>query len=360
MNCEPLRELPRPQVTPKLLFMISKSPGSADVFYDMMNLIAPLFNPAAFQGRGKKHTYFEGWYFKVVNAPETKAFAFIPGIAMDGAGNRQAFIQVLDGKRRLSRYHKFDMSAFVPSSGVFDIAIGENRFSTDAVRLHLPGIEGGLRFHNVVPWPSHWYSPGIMGPYTFVPFMECYHAIVSMDHSISGRLEVEGEPVDFDNGRGYIEKDWGCSFPKAYVWMQSNHFGVPGISLKASIAKVPWIGSSFVGFIAGLWFHDRLIRFTTYNGSSLRKLAVDAAKIDLVLENKDYHLDIKASRDEATSLASPIRGMMDGRIEESMSSGVEVTLTEKKTGMEVFRDSGRNAAVEVAGKIDELVLACPV
>jgi hypothetical protein len=47
---------------------------------------------------------------------------------------------------------------------------------------------------------------------------------------------------------------------------------------------------------------------------------------------------------------------MEGRIEESMSSGVEVLLTERKTREEVFRDCGRNAAVEVAGSIEEIVI----
>ena len=58
-----------------------------------------LFNPDQFQGVGKSKRYFEGWYFKVVNADQTAAFAIIPGIAMDEEGHRQAFIQVLDGKK---------------------------------------------------------------------------------------------------------------------------------------------------------------------------------------------------------------------------------------------------------------------
>ena len=36
-------------------------------------------------------------------------------------------------------------------------------------------------------------------------------------------------------GRGYIEKDWGQAFPRAWIWTQSNHFGAdaPGTSLTA-------------------------------------------------------------------------------------------------------------------------------
>lgn len=58
------------------------------------------FNPERFQGWNKQRSYFEGWYFKVLNADASKAYAFIPGIAMDAQSNRHAFIQVLDGKKK--------------------------------------------------------------------------------------------------------------------------------------------------------------------------------------------------------------------------------------------------------------------
>ena len=57
----------------------------------MFKRLNAFFNPEQFHGWGKKKKYFEGWYFKVVNADETKALAFIPGIAMDELGNKQAF-----------------------------------------------------------------------------------------------------------------------------------------------------------------------------------------------------------------------------------------------------------------------------
>jgi hypothetical protein len=314
-----------------------------------------LFNPDQFQGAGKQKRYFEGWYFKVVNSEQTAAFAIIPGIAMDEEGHRQAFIQILDGKKQTAVYHKFDFESFSYSLDEFNISIGNNFFTADYLELDLPGISGRLDFSSLVPWPKPWYSPGIMGPYAFVPFMECYHGIVSMDHSISGKLEVEGGEINFEDGRGYTEKDWGRSFPSAYVWMQSNHFLLPGISVKASVARIPWISNSFVGFIAGVWLHDRLIRFTTYNGSQLLKCLIDPLHVELELQNRNHNLSIKAYRESATSLASPIQGMMDGRIEESMTSRLEILLTERKSGRIILQDTGHHAGLEVAGKIGEIV-----
>jgi tocopherol cyclase len=322
----------------------------------MFKRLNAFFNPEQFHGWGKNRNYFEGWYFKVVNAEETKAFAFIPGIAMDKAGNKQAFIQVLDGKKKTSRYHKFDANEFIPAAGKFLVEIRKNHFSDKQLFLDLPGISGRLNFSGNVPWPKKIYSPGIMGPYAFVPFMECYHGIVSMDHSIQGELIIDDEKIDFNNGRGYMEKDWGHSFPSAYFWMQTNHFSQPGISLKCSVAKIPWIRKSFVGFIGGLWLQNRLFRFTTYNGSVLKKSFADEKKAELVIENKKYRIEVLAHRDASAELASPIGGLMDGRIEESMTARVDVLLFDKKTKTIIFQDTGRNAGLEVAGNIGEIMI----
>ena len=320
----------------------------------IINKIHAFFNPEQFRGWGKKRRYFEGWYFKVVNNDESRAFAFIPGVAMDRQGNRQAFIQVLDGKRKTAIYHKFDFSRFIPSARKFQLEIGDNRFSEDHIQLDLPGAKGELWFSGNIPWPKPFYSPGIMGPYSFAPFMECYHGIVSMDHAIRGELLVDGARIDFNSGRGYIEKDWGRSFPSAYFWLQTNHFSEPGISLKASVAKIPWMRSSFTGFIAGLWLKNRLIRFTTYNSSVLKRSFADEQKLELVMENKQYRLEILAHRDKATSLASPIQGLMDGRIEESMTAKTEARLFDKRNKCILLDDTGRNSGLEVAGNISEI------
>jgi len=317
--------------------------------------IKSIFRPAQFQGWGKSHSYFEGWYFKVVDREEHHAMAIIPGIAMDREGNRQAFIQVLDGVSRTAAFHRYELNEFSARSDCFEIAIGNNNFSEKGLQVDVPGVKGSLTFQGNVPWPNRWFAPGIMGPYTFAPLMECYHGIVSMDHEISGRLDVDGKQVDFGGGRGYIEKDWGRSFPSAYFWMQSNHFSEPGTSLKAAVAKIPWVTGSFTGFLAGLWHRGELFSFTTYNGTKLLKSEASESKVELVMENRLHRLEMLAHRDHATGLASPIHGYMEGRIEESMTSALEVSLFRTGSSELLFRDRGRNAGLEVAGNIREII-----
>ncbi len=315
-----------------------------------------LFHSELYHGWGKTKKYFEGWYYKIVSKDEQSAYAFIPGVAMDKEGNRQAFIQVLDGKKCEAVYHKFDYDDFIPSEGIHDVSILSNRFQVDHITLDLADIKGTLQFTNQVPWSNSWYSPGIMGPFSFVPFMQCYHGILSMDHSIEGGLTIKGEQVDFTGGRGYMEKDWGSSFPSGYIWMQSNHFSEPGISMKLSVAKIPWLMSSFVGFIAGVWVKDTLIEFTTYNLTKLKKSQANSKYVEVILENNRYRLHVRADRVNATELASPQLGFMDGRIEESMTAELFVNLLDKKHNKVILDDVGNNAGLEVAGKIEEILI----
>ena len=74
------------------------------------------------------------------------------------------------------------------------------------------------------------------------------------------------------------------------------------------------------------------------------------------MENKNFFLSVIASRNSATELASPIFGFMDGRISESMTSSLEIKLFNKKYKKIVFHDHGRNTALEVAGKINDIII----
>lgn len=315
-----------------------------------------IFNPERFQGWGKTKSYFEGWYFKLVS-PSGRSLAVIPGIAWDSAGQGHAFVQLLDGNQKTANYIRFSSELFRASEDEFLVTVGGNVFSDKVLNLNLEHVTGMVRFSGTIGWPKPWYAPGIMGPFSFVPRMECYHGIVSLDHQLHGKINFYGEEMDFTGGRGYLEKDWGRSFPSAYIWMQSNHFEVEGVSIKCSVARIPWMGSSFTGFIAGLWLGDRLIRFTTYNRSVLHKVTVDHTLVNIELTNPKYRLQVAAERDQATELASPIRGHMEGRIQETMTARINIRLLDKKSDVVVFTGTGKFAGLEVAGALTEILKA---
>ena len=323
-------------------------------------------NPDLYHGTGKKSPFFEGWYFKLVDAAERHSYAVIPGVFIGSdADPSHAFIQTLDGMTGRSTYHRYPLEAFSADAGAMDIRVGPNRFTRDHMSLELTSPErsmsGVVRFRNLSPWPVTLASPGIMGWYAYVPFMECYHGVVSLDHAIEGALTVDGEQLEFTGGRGYIEKDWGQGFPDAWVWMQANHFEQPGTSITASVATIPWLGGSFLGFIAGFWHERRLHRFATYTGAKLGLLdaSEDAVRIHLVArpdrraDRPGLRLELTAARAGGGMLRSPERIAMLQRVEESLTASVHARLVALEQGRErtLFDGTGRNAGLEVVGDL---------
>ena len=113
--------------------------------------------------------------------------------------------------------------------------------------------------------------------------------------------------------------------------------------------------SSFIGHIAGILINDKLIEFTTYNGTKVNKCHIFIDKVEIEMENSSHLLKIIAYREKSTTLAAPISGFMDGRIDESMKASIEVNLFDKKKKIVLLNDIGKSAGIEVAGKYEMLV-----
>lgn len=319
-------------------------------------------HPSWYHGRGKRPPFFEGWYFKVIDATEQHRYAFIPGIFLSRK-RPHAFVQVLNGVTGAVHFHEFPADYFWAADDRFEAHVGSNRFTADTLSLFIDRPEqrlvGTLRFGGQTPWPVTLAAPGIMGWYAWVPLMECYHGVVSLDHAIYGALEIDGEEIDFSGGRGYIEKDWGRSFPAAWIWMQSNHFGAPGVSLTGSIAIIPWVRQAFPGFIAGLWHEQRLYRFATYTGAKTEALTVTADHVHWVMANGRHRLEIFAQREEGGAtglLKGPDTVEMGKRVAETLTAVVNVQLSEVGSRRVIFAGNGRNAGLEVQNAAEILAM----
>ena len=323
---------------------------------DLLHGLRKIYRPEHFQGahyirrkRKNEARYFEGWYFKVVLPDET--FAFIPGLSLTRK-SEHAFIQVNRSSHEDGTYHEFLLEEFQwNSDGMgtgFNLRIGPNRFSLREIHLELPDLKVDLKVRNVLRWPSSLILPNSMGTYAFARFMDCYHGIIVVDGSVEGRMN--GTPVQ---GSLYVEKDWGISFPRGWVWLQGNDFP-RSASLTCSLAVVPFCGRVFNGFIVGLLCGGRIYRFTTYNGAYVEGVDVDATKIRLRFARKGLRLTVEAERTEGVELASPEQGAMTGRIQEALDVCFSVKL--ESGGREVFAENTKRGAMEVVNPTEVIQL----
>ena len=148
-------------------------------------------NSELFQGRkylNKKNrkNYFEGWYFK--NTCGDIGISFIPGISISKDGYK-SFIQIITDDK--SYYVNYDIDDFEYSDNPFYIKIGNNYFSKERVHIDINDTDknivmyGDIEYNNSINICNSLISPCIMGPFSYVPFMECNHSVINIYHSIN-------------------------------------------------------------------------------------------------------------------------------------------------------------------------------
>lgn len=256
------------------------------------------------------NNYFKGWYFKAQNPRQT--VALIPAMHIDEEGQKSASIQIIadHGVWNIC----FPYEQFSCRRNKLQVKIGENIFFDQGLTLSIKTDEitacGNLKFGPLSP-----IGYDIMGPFRFVPFMECRHSVFSMTNMVSGLLSINGHAYRFDNDAGYIEDDRGRSFPEAYAWTQCNFFDESPCSIMMSVANIPLGAIHFLGIIGVILWHGKEYRIATYLGAKVAhighgKIAISQGRFKLTatLINKNDN-----------PLYAPVHGGMKRLIRESIS-----------------------------------------
>lgn len=270
-----------------------------------------------YHGAGLNRRYFEGWYFK--HEAGGRTLALIPGIHVQDDGHEAAFLQVVtDGGTWMVPYGPGDF-AFDRTRGV--LRLGENRFSPQGLqlRIHVPGLDLEGQIHY-----GHWKVPryDIMGPFRLTPGMECCHSVFSLRHRVDGRLWLNGQLWQLEDGVGYIEGDRGRSFPKNYLWTQCSNLS-GGNAVMLSIADIPYLGMEFQGCIATVLLEGREYRLATYKGARVESCTKEGA----VVRQGNWRLSAQRLDDsKGHGLRAPTMGAMARTIHENAACPMHFSL----------------------------------
>ena len=99
-----------------------------------MNYFDSVMRPTAYHGTNKNAPFFEGWYFKLVDANEENGYAVIPGIYKHKDPQKAAaFIMFLDGKREKAHYFTYPIEQFRASATEFQTQVGGSLFSAETL-----------------------------------------------------------------------------------------------------------------------------------------------------------------------------------------------------------------------------------
>lgn len=274
-----------------------------------------------FHGLNKTHSYFEGWYLKHQNA-EGKTVIFIPAFHIDKSGLHYASLQIMTQKD--SYYFSLPREEFRANKKHFHMTAGNNLFCTRGIHIDLETkkltVKGNLYYSPFTPLKYN-----IMGPFGFMPCMQCNHGIVSLAHSLKGSLRIDDEIIDFTGGRGYIEKDWGTSFPESYFWTQCNWGNEEKNCIMLSVADIPFLRTKFTGCICVVFYKGHEYRFATYLGVKICRYTGR----EVTLSQGDYYLGVKVLGEESRMLRAPVDGILSREIYESAACRVRYRLQYK-------------------------------
>lgn len=273
--------------------------------------------------------YFCGWYIKCQNGRQT--VAFIPAYHISN-GEKSCSLQIITDERSWNIPYPYS-ELCMSEEGV---RIGPNEFSRRGAKLdvRLPEITavGTLQFGEFAP-----IAYDIMGPFKYVPLMQCRHSVFSMKHRVDGQLSINGEKYAFDRGDCYIEGDRGHSFPSEYVWTQCCF---PEGSVMLSVADIPFCGIHFTGIICAIHFGGREYRLATYLGAR----AVKIHDGEVVIRQGNREFQAKRLEVKGHPLAAPVGGDMKRTIRESAACRTRYCYREG--GKTIFEFESGQAAFE--------------
>ncbi len=258
--------------------------------------------------------YFCGWYYRCRSDHQT--LAIIPSVHKTKE-HSFSMIQLITDTN--SFHAQFPYEDFQKNGD--EIRIGNNCFGNSGLTLdiHAPGFcaEGAVCFGGFTP-----LRYDIMGPFRYIPFMQCRHSVYSMSHTVQGEIRVNGIPYVFRNAVGYLEGDRGRSFPKEYIWTQCSF---PEGALMLSVAEIPLGRLHFTGVIGVVLLHGKEYRLATYLGAK----AVKMKDGEVVVRQGQFCLAVKQLGSAGHPLRAPVGGAMIRTIHEHPSCKVYYRFTHK-------------------------------
>lgn len=261
-----------------------------------------------------QRNYFRGWYFKLQSESQTMALI----VAYHRSrGKETASLQIITDD--YVNVVEYPIEDYRKEKKGFDVSLGKISFRTGG--LHLDVHQEGLDLSGDVsfgPWTG--IKGDIMGPFRFVPFMQCRHEVLSAFHDVDGVLTLNGKDYDFTGAKGYIEGDRGYSFPSVYLWTQCLF---DGGSLMLSVADIPFGLFHFTGLIGFVHIDGKEYRLATYCGGK----ASDIKDGGCTITQGNMRFTAKLVRKNEHSLRAPVKGSMVRTIRESASCEAHYTFS---------------------------------
>jgi len=237
----------------------------------------------------------------------------------------------------------FDKHEIFCDSNQHIIRMGAHVLTTHKIDINTNEIGIQLDLTNNQPIRTFKNS---MGYNYVIPNLPCYHAILNKSHTISGEIRVGDANFVMDKDMGYLEKNWGTSFPDNYIWLHAVDPTNTEVNLLFSQAEIKWMGSTFLRHLGYLNFENECIDFRQFKNSEVSSSLVSPEKQLIRFSSKLIELEISIVLGGQVLFKGPEDGALRRDIVHYTDAFIEVKL-KRNAETTVFRLVGNYENVQI-------------
>lgn len=281
------------------------------------------YKPSDLRGHFGRSRYFEGWFQKVYSREYGVSFILIYGYATRNTEERFGFIQIVspDSEALMLCFPEAELSC---DRARHIMWMGSNTLSTDRIEVHSEDILIRMNLTGNHPVQSYKNS---MGYTYFVPGLPCYHSVVNTSHLVSGVVQHRGKEYALDDEMGYLEKNWGSSFPDRYFWLHALDPGDSEVGILFSQAEIRWLGRRFVRHVGHVRFDGKLIDFRDLANVRIEIFSPAPDMLMIRMNSKTLKVEIAISQGKRVLFKGPRNGQLSRDIPHHTDAIMHLTLS---------------------------------
>jgi hypothetical protein len=281
------------------------------------------YKPNSIRGNFERNKYFEGWFQKVYSKAHNASFILIYGYATHNSDDHFGFLQVLipNQKPEIVYFPKNEVSCDIEQH-IF--RLGQNLLTTEYIQINTQQFSIDLKLKNMHPLRTFKNS---MGYNYFIPNLPCYHSVLNTAQNVSGEIQHNGVCYTLNNAMGYLEKNWGTTFPESYFWVHAVDPSHPQISLLFSKAKIVWLGKTYVKHVGYLCLEGQQIELRELKKFSVSGRNISPGNRIIQMRSASAQLDLSLDDGREVVFHGPKDGALSRMIHHQADVQIEVLLT---------------------------------
>jgi len=281
------------------------------------------YKPNSIRGTFERNKFFEGWFQKVYSKAHKASFILIYGYATHNSDNEFGFLQILIPNQtpEIVYFPKNQVSCDIKKH---QFRMGKNLLTSELIRIDINGISIELNLKNKQPFRTFKNS---MGYTYFIPNLPCYHSVLNTAQSVSGEIKHQGQCYTLDHEMGYLEKNWGTTFPESYFWVHAVDPNNPAISLLFSRAKIVWLGKTYIKHVGYLCYDGQQIELRELKNCAVSNSNISPENRIIQIRSASAQLDLALGYGREVQFKGPKDGALSRMIHHQADAKVEVSLT---------------------------------